>query len=174
MSGLTKDDTTLHYLATGLVEWEETPPDKRIQIPQSLRIGMSRMYAAVALSQKQVPTTLPELFKEAAKPIKSWWEPAKVSTIPDNATLLEYGLVSDFARKWALSGKDSIHQVQELPLAKLKEYCERNQYDDSYRKARELIVQEPVLKLTQLRKNLDTKELAKVRDFFKLDDEGFY
>lgn len=64
---------------------------------------MSRMYAAAALSQKQVPTTLPELFKQAAKPIKSWWEPAKVSTIPDNATLLEYGLVSDFTRDWALS-----------------------------------------------------------------------
>lgn len=174
MSASTKDDTTLHYLATGLVEWEDTPPEKRIQIPQSLRIGMSRMYAAAALSQKQVPTTLPELFEFAAKPIKSWWEPAKVSIIPDNATLLEYGLVSDFARDWALSGKDSIHQVQEQTLAKLKEYCERNQLDESYRKARELIGTHPVLTLTQLRKNLVTKELAKVRDFFKLEDEGFY
>ncbi len=96
-------------------------------------------------------------------------------TIPDNATLLGYGLVSDFARDWALSGKDSIHQVQELPLAKLKQFCERYQFDDSYRKARgELIVQEPVLKLAQLRRKIDTKELAKVRDFFKSDDEGFY
>ena len=172
MSASTKDDTTLHYLATGLVEWEDTPPEKRIQIPQSLRIGMSRMYAAAALSQKPVPTTLPELFEFAAKPIKSWWEPAKVSTIPDNATLLEYGLVSDFARDWALSGKDSIHQVQEQTLPRLKEYCERNQLDESYTKARELIGTHAVLTLTQLRKNLDTKELAKVRDFFKFDDKG--
>lgn len=175
MSASTKDVTnTLHYLATGLVEWEDTPPDKRIQIPQPLRLGMSRMYATATLSGKPVPATLPELFEWAAKPIKSW-EPAKgLSIIPDNVTLIENGLVSDFARDWALSGKDSIHQIQELILAKLKEYCERNQLDESYRKARELIGTHPVLTLTQLRKKLDTKELAKVRDFFKLDDEGFY
>lgn len=174
MSASTKDDiATLHYLATGLVQWEETPPEKRIQIPPSLRLGMSRMYAAAALSQKQVPTTLSELFEFAAKPIKSWWEPAKVPTIPDTATLLEYGLVSDFTREWALSGKDSIHQIQELPRAKLKEFCERHQFDDSYRKARgELIVAQPVLKLAQLRKKLDTKELAKVRDFFNFSQAG--
>lgn len=51
-------------MATGLVAWEETPPDKRDQIPQALRLGMSRMYAAAALSGKPVPTTLPEFFKK--------------------------------------------------------------------------------------------------------------
>jgi hypothetical protein len=176
MSSSSKDiKNTLHYLATGLVAWEETPPDKRDRIPQALRLGMSRMYADAALSGKPVPTTLPELFKKAASPIKSWWEPAKtLSTIPDNATLIEDGLVSDFAREWALSGKDSIHQNQELILVELKEFCDRYQLEESYRKARELIVTQPALKLVQLRKKLDTKELAKVRDFFKLDDKGFY
>lgn len=62
-----------------------------------------------------------------------------------------------------------------MPLPKLKEFCERHQLDDSYRKARgELIVAQPVLKIAQLRKNIDTKELVKVRDFFKMDEEGFY
>lgn len=177
MVASTEDFTaTLHYLATGLVEWEDTPPDKRFQIPQSLRRGMSRMYAAAVLSGKSVPTTLPEFFKKASSPIKSWWEPVKaLSTIPDTATLIEDGLVSNFAREWTLSGKDSIHQIQELRLAKLKEFCERDQLDDSYRKARsELIVAQPVLKNAQLRRKVETKELTKVRDFFKIDDEGFY
>lgn len=165
--------TTLRYLATGLVEWEKIEPDKRFQIPQSLRLGMSRMYAASALTRKPVPTTLPELFEWAARSIKSW-EPAQtLSIIPDNATFIEDGLVSDFAREWALSGSDSIHQIQEALLAELKNFCERYQLEDSYRKARELIVTHPVLTVAQLRKKLDTKELAKVRDFFKLD-EGFY
>lgn len=134
------------------------------------------MYAAAALSGKPIPTTLPEFFKSAASPIKCWWESVKaLPTIPDTAILIEDGLVSDFTREWALSGKDSIHQIQELPLAKLKEFCERHQLDDSYRKARgELIVAQPVLKIAQLRRKVDTKELAKVRDFFKLDEEGFY
>lgn len=89
--------TTLRYLATGLVDWEKIEPDKRFQVPQSLRLGMSRMYAASALTRKPVPTTLPELFEWAARSIKSW-EPAQtLSTIPDNATLIEDGLVSDFA-----------------------------------------------------------------------------
>ena len=177
MNASTKDVTaTLHYLSTGLVEWEDTPPDEQVQIPQSLRLGLSRMYAAAVLSGKPIPTTLPEFFKSAASPIKSWWEPVKaLSNITDTATLIEDGLVSDFAREWALSGKDSIHQIQELPLAKLKEFCERHQLDDSYRQARgELIVAQPVLKIAQLRKKVETKELVKARDFFKMDDEGFY
>lgn len=73
MSASTKDVTaTLHYLSTGLVEWEDTPPDRRVQIHQSLQLGMSRMYAAAALARKPIPTTLPEFFKSAASPIKSW------------------------------------------------------------------------------------------------------
>ncbi len=178
---ITDVTTTLRYLATGLVEWDSIEPDKRFQIPQSLRLGMSRMYATsrcvhasqTALTSKLVPTTLPELFEWAASPIKSW-EPAQaLLIIPENATLIEDGLVSDFAREWALSGSDSIHQIQEALLADLKNFCERHQFEDSYRKARELIVTHPVLTVAQLRKKLDTKELVKVRDFFKLD-EGFY
>lgn len=88
MSASTKDVTaTLHYLSTGLVDWEDTPPDRRVQIPQSLRLGMSRMYALATLSGKPIPTTLPEFFKSTASPIKSWWEPVKVLTIPDTAMI---------------------------------------------------------------------------------------
>jgi hypothetical protein len=47
MSLSTKEATDiLRYLATGLVEWEDTPPDKRIQTPQPLRLGLSRMNSA--------------------------------------------------------------------------------------------------------------------------------
>lgn len=174
MSLSTKEATDiLRFLATGLVEWEDTPPDKRIQTPQPLRLGMSRMNSASNLFSIPAPSTLPELFEWAARPIKSWLPTQKLLIIPNNATLIEDGMISDFAREWALTGNDSIHQNQELILADLKSHCERKQFEDSYRKARELIVSYPVLTLAELRRKLDPKALAKVRDFFKLD-EGFY
>lgn len=174
MSLSTKEATDiLRYLATGLVEWEDTPPDKRIQTPQPLRLGMSRMNSASNLFGVSAPSTLPELFEWAARPIKSWLPAQKLSIIPNNATLIEDGMISDFSREWALTGNDSIHQNQELILADLKSHCERKQFEDSYTKARELIVTQPVLTLAELRRKLDTKALAKVRYFFKLD-EGFY
>ncbi|MEH2171888.1 hypothetical protein [Nostoc sp.] len=35
---------TLRYLAPGVVEWEKLELEKRIQVPEVLSIGMSRMY----------------------------------------------------------------------------------------------------------------------------------
>lgn len=131
------------------------------------------MNSASNLFRVSAPSTLPELFEWAARPIKSWLPAQKLSIIPNNATLIEDGMIFDFAREWALTGNNTIHQNQERLLADLKSHCERKQFEDSYTKARELTVTQPVLTLAELRRKLDTKALAKVRDFFKLD-EGFY
>ncbi len=158
---------TLQYLATGLVEWEKLSSLERSQVPKALRIGMSRMHAISILQKEQLsPKDLWEFFRWCEKPIKSWKPAAGMSDIPDEATLIDDGLVSDFARDWALSGKNPIAQVQEQLLKEVKEFCTPDK-EEAYRSFRNLIITKPVVRTTELDDHIDTPELIKLSKFFK-------
>lgn len=158
---------TLQYLATGLLEWENLEPSQRSQIPKALRIGMSRMYAASSLQGERAPANIKEFFEKVTQPIKSWWSPAAViEALPDEAVLIDDGLVSDLARDWVLSGKNPIAQVQEFVLAEVKQYCTPN-LEDAYRSFRQLIITTPVLRRIELEDYLDSSTLRPLKDYFK-------
>ncbi|MDY7008692.1 MAG: Fis family transcriptional regulator [Cyanobacteriota bacterium] len=158
---------TLQYLATGLVEWEKLDLDKRNEIPKALRIGMSKLSAISILEGETAPTNLPEFFQWATQPIKSWKPAEKVEFIPEDAAFIDDGLVSDFARDFALSGKNSIAQVQEYILKKIKDYCTENSLEDSYHDVRKLIIATPVIRRTELEDYLDSRTFRPLNDYFK-------
>lgn len=158
---------TLRYLATGLVEWEKLDLNKRSQLPKALRIGMSKMLAISILQGEKAPTNLPEFFEWATQTIRSWKPAKKVAVIPEDATLIDDGLVSDFARDLALSGKDSIAQVQEYILKKIKDYCTDNSLEDTYREFRNLIITKPIIRRIELEDYLDSRTFRPLNDYFK-------
>ncbi|MGK7923012.1 MAG: hypothetical protein AB4080_23735 [Trichodesmium sp.] len=158
---------TIQYLATGLVEWENLNLDKRNKLPKALRIGMSKMLAISILQGEKAPTNLPEFFEWATQPIRSWKPAEKVEFIPENATLIDDGLVSDFARDLALPGKNYLAQVQEYILKTIKDYCTNNSLEDTYHDFRNLIITKPVIRRIELEDYLDSRTFRPLNDYFK-------
>lgn len=157
---------TLQYLATGLAEWEKQEPTKRAHFPQALRIGMSRMYLTSLLrGDKQAPANLPEFFEWAKNPVAEWKPATEIQNLSPEVTLIEDGVVSDFASQWQVTGFDVEMQVQEKVLQDVLEYCRANQLDDAYRSLRKLIIERPVLPYAEFRDYLRNSELRPLRDF---------
>ncbi|MEH2201639.1 hypothetical protein [Nostoc sp.] len=89
---------TLRYLATGVVQWEKLELEKRSQVPEALRIGMSRMYLTSLLRGEQAPENLPQFFDWAETSITSWKPAQEIKYLsPDvsveECTRLGVGLV---------------------------------------------------------------------------------
>ncbi|MBD2565104.1 MULTISPECIES: Fis family transcriptional regulator [Nostoc] len=157
---------TLRYLATGLVEWEKQEPMNRAHIPKALRVGMSRMHLTSLLSgDEQAPSSLPEFFNWAKKPVLDWQPAAEIKHLSSEVTLIEDGLVSDFALQWQVTGADVEMQVQEKVLQDVLEYCRVNQLEEAYRALRKLIIECPVLPYSQYRRLLSSSQLRPLRDF---------
>ena len=159
---------TLRYLATGLVEWEKQEPMNRACIPTALRVGMSRMHLTSLLSgDEQAPSNLPEFFKWAKKPVVEWKPAAEIKHLSSAVTLIEDGLVSDFALQWQVTGADVEMQVQEKVLQDVLEYCRANQLEEAYRTLRKLIIERPVLPYSEYRRLLSSSQLRPLRDFLR-------
>jgi hypothetical protein len=157
---------TLRYLATGLTQWEKREPTQRVHPPKALRTGMSRMYLTSLLQgDEQVPSNLPEFFDWAAKPVVEWSPASEIKNLSPNVTLIEDGIVSDFALQWQVSGEDVEMQVQEKVLQDVLEYCRRHQLDAEYRAFRKLIITQPVLLYSEYRRLLSSSQLRPLRDF---------
>ncbi|GET42210.1 restriction endonuclease-related protein [Microseira wollei] len=157
---------TLRYLATGLGEWETRNPEKRMHIPKALRIGMSRMYLTSLLQgDEQIPSNLPEFFEWAKNPVVDWKPTAEIKNLSPEVTLIEDGLLSDFAAQWQVTGSDVEKQVQEKILQDVLEYCRGHQLEDSYRAFRKLIIERPVLPYSEYRRLLSSSQLRPLRDF---------
>ncbi|MBD1922943.1 Fis family transcriptional regulator [Microcoleus sp. FACHB-831] len=157
---------TLRYLATGVVEWEKQEPVKRAHPPEALRIGMSRMYLTSLLrgEEENTPANLPEFFDWAKQPITNWKSTQEIKNISPDVTLIEDGLVSDFATLWQVSGKDVAAQVQEAALKDVLEYCRGHQLEDAYREFRKLIITKPTLEYKEYRKLLSSPQLRPLRE----------
>ncbi len=144
---------TLRHLATGVVGWEELPVEERSQVPEALRIGLSRMYLASML-QGEKPLEqfdhLRSFFQWAEQPICSWAASQDIPYLSPEVTLVEDGVASDFARSWQVAGSDVLKQVQESFLKDLKEYCETHQLEDAYRAYRSLVITQPALRFCRL------------------------
>jgi REase associating with pPIWI_RE/pPIWI_RE three-gene island domain Y len=157
---------TLRYLATGLVDWEKQKPEERFNIPQALRIGMSRMYLTSLLSgDEQASSNLPEFFECSKKPLIEWKPATKIKNLSQEVTLISDESVSDFAIQWQVTGSDVEMQVQEKVLQDVLEYCRANQLEDSYRALRRLIIESPALPYAEYRRLLSSNLLRPLRDF---------
>ncbi|WP_155749028.1 Fis family transcriptional regulator [Scytonema sp. UIC 10036] len=157
---------TLRYLATGLAEWEKREPLEQLHIPKALRVGMSRMYLTSLLSGDELaPSNLPEFFKWAKKPVVEWKPAAEIKNLSSEVTLIEDGLVSDFALQWQVTGSDVEMQVQEKVLHDVLQYCRVNQLEEQYRTLRKLIIERPVLPYSEYRRLLSSTQLRPLRDF---------
>ncbi len=156
---------TLRYLATGLVEWEGLSAQKRSQVPEALRIGMSRMYLTSLLRGEKAPENLPDFFDWASNPVSSWSPALEIKNLSLNVTLLEDGLVSDFGRFWQVTGCDVEMQVQESVLKDVLEYCRGHQLEDAYRAFRQLIITKPALPYSEYRRLLSDPQLRPLREF---------
>lgn len=143
---------TLRYLATGVVQWEKLPPEKRNQQLEALRLGMSRMYLTSLLQGEQAPENFPEFFEWAANPVASWTPAQEIKYLSSDITLIEDGVVSDFAREWKATGNDVVAQVQESVLRDVLQYCRLHQLEDTYRAFRLLIITKPILHYSEYRK----------------------
>jgi hypothetical protein len=161
---------TLRYLATGVVQWEELPVEERSQVPEPLRIGLSRMYLTSML-QGEEPLEqsdhLCNFFRWAERPICSWPASQDIRYLSPEVTLVEDGIASDFARSWQVTGSDVVNQVQESFLKDLKEYCETHQLEDAYRAYRYLVITQPALRFVDYRQHLDKPELRPLREFLR-------
>lgn len=89
---------TLRYLASGVVQWEKLPKELR-QVPEALRLGMSRMYLTSLLRGEEAPENLPKFFDWAEKSINSWTPAQEIKYLSSDLRLIEDGVVSDFARE---------------------------------------------------------------------------
>ncbi|OUL23396.1 Fis family transcriptional regulator [Nostoc sp. 106C] len=157
---------TLRYLATGLSDWGTLEPKKRSQIPQSLRLGMSRMYLTSLLQgNEQVPSNIPEFFDWSKKPVVEWEATTEIPHLSPEVTLIEDGLLSDFALQWQVTGSDVENQVQEKVLQDVLEHCRANQLEEAYRALRKLIIESPVLPYTEFRRIISSTQLRPLRDF---------
>jgi REase associating with pPIWI_RE/pPIWI_RE three-gene island domain Y len=157
---------TLRYLATGLFEWEKRTAIKRSHIPKALRIGMSRMYLTSLLQgDEEVPSNLPEFFDWAKNPVVEWKSAAEIKHLSPDVTLIEDGLVSNFAEQWQVTGADVEKQVQEKILQDVLEHCRGHQLEDAYRAFRKLIIERPVLPYSEYRHLLSLPQLRPLREF---------
>lgn len=159
---------TLRYLATGLAEWEKREPRKRAQIPEALRMGMSQMYFTSLQQQQKAPENLPRFFEWAANPVVEWLPALAIKHLSPEASLIEDGLISDFALQWQVSGFDVEMQVQEKVLQDVLEYCRGRKLgnpEEAYRAFRKLIITKPVLHYSEYRRLLSSSLLRPLRDF---------
>lgn len=161
---------TLRYLATGVVQWEKLAPEERSHIPESLRIGMSRMYLTSLLREEEAPSDLQEFFGWASAPITTWRAAEEIKHLSPHVTLVEDGLASDFARQWQLL-KDGRQgnvkkEVEESALKDVLLYCRgRNRnLEDAYRAFRHLIITKPILHYSEYRSLLSSPALLPLRE----------
>jgi len=161
---------TLRYLATGIVQWEKRPPQQRHQELEALRKGMSRMYLTSLLRREEAPENLPEFFKWAETSVTSWTPVQEIKYLSPDVTLIEDGVVSDFAREWEVVGNDVEAQVQESVLRDVLQYCRLHQLEDPYRAFRLLIITKPALHYSEYqkecRKLLSSEEPRPLRELF--------
>lgn len=158
---------TLRYLATGIVEWENLPHQSRSQLPEALRMGMSRMYLTSLLRQEEASANLRDFFRWAEQPISSWTPVREIKNLSPDVTLIEEGEVSDFSRLWQVTGSDSSKQVQESVLRDVLHHCRQQQLEESYRAFRQLIVTKPALPFLEYRRQLDSPLLRPLREFLR-------
>jgi len=158
---------TLRYLATGLVEWERQSPEARSQVPESLRLGMSRLYLTSLLQGKAVPGNLPDFLTHAEKPILEWAPDSEIKSLLPDVTLLEDGLVSDFARDWQVDGTDVVEQVQESVMKDVLDYCRGFQMDHAYRAFRQAVVTKHTLPYTEYRRILAASIFHPLREYLR-------
>ncbi len=159
---------TLRYLATGLAQWEQQEPEKRAHLPSALRLGMSRMYLASLLQgDKTAPENLPEFFQWAENPVVGWTPAQEIPNLSPDVTLIEDGLVSDFAYQWLVTGNDVEMQVQEKILQDVLEYCRGHQLDEQYRAFRKLIITQPVIPYQEYRRLLSKDLFRPLREFLR-------
>ncbi|MGB3691777.1 MAG: hypothetical protein WA999_03545 [Spirulinaceae cyanobacterium] len=159
---------TIRYLATGLAEWEQLEPERRANLPQALRSGMSRMYLTSLLQEDETaPESLPEFFQWAETPVFEWTPAQEIQNLSSDVTLIEDGLISDFAHQWLVTGKDVEKQVQEKVLQDVLEYCRANQLDESYRVFRKLITERPVVPYKDYRRLLSKDILRPLRNYLQ-------
>jgi hypothetical protein len=165
---------TLRYLATGLAQWEKRETEKGSALqqrqlshpPKALRMGMSRMYLTSLLQgDDEAPSNLPEFFDWAENPVVEWKPAAEIKHLSTDVTLIEDGLVSDFALQWQVTGTDVEMQVQEKILQDVLEYCRVHQLEDAYRTFRKLIIERPVLPYPEYRRLLSSSQLRPLREF---------
>lgn len=154
---------TLRYLATGVVHWGKLPKELR-QVPETLRLGMSRMYLTSLLRGEEAPENLPKFFDWAEKSITSWTPAQEIKYLSPDLRLIEDGVVSDFAREWEVVGNDVEAQVQESVLRDVLQYCRLHQLEDAYRAFRLLIISKPTLHYSEYRKLLSSDELRPLRE----------
>ncbi|MEH1949695.1 MAG: Fis family transcriptional regulator [Nostoc sp.] len=155
---------TLRYLSTGVMQWEKLELEKRSEVPEALRIGMSRMYLTSLLRGEQAPENLPQFFDWAETSITSWKPAQEIKYLSPDVNVIEDGVVSDFAREWQVSGNDVVAQVQESVLKDVLEYCRGNQLEDAYRTFRLLIISKPTLHYLEYRQQLRLPELRPLRE----------
>lgn len=158
---------TLRYLATGLVEWEALPLQMRSQLPEALRIGMSRMFLSSLIQGEEAPRNLREFFRWTEQTVCSWTPAQEIKNLSPDVMFVEDGEVSDFARFWQVTGFDSNKQVQESVLRDVLEHCRGQQLEESYRAFRQLIITKPVISYLELRPYLNSPLLRPLREFVR-------
>lgn len=160
---------TLRYLATGLAEWEKRSPELRSQIPEALRMGMSRMYLTALLKGENAPENLPELFKNAEEISLLDWLPGaeEIKYLPPDVTLIEDGLISDFTEGWQVEGKGVTEQVQESVMQDVLKHCRTLQLEEAYRSFRQAIVLKPTLPYEEFRRMLTAPLFHPLRNYLR-------
>ncbi len=162
---------TMRYLTTGLIEWEKSPPEKRDNISESLRIGMSRIYLqSLLVNDQSVAENIPELLEKASKPLTDWKPTLEIQNLSPEITLVEDGFTSEFTRQSQVEGAGVTKQVQEKVLYDVLNYCRGQssslqEGEDLYRAFRTLIITKPVLKYKEYWSILSSSELRPLQEF---------
>lgn len=160
---------TLRYLTTGLVEWEKQSPELRSRIPEALRLGLSQLYLSALLKKENAPSDLLELFKKAEEtPLIEWLPNAEeIKHFPPDVTLIEDGLISEFAEGWQVDGKAVTEQVQESVMQDVLEHCRSLQLEDAYRRLRQRLITQPTLRYEEYRQLLTISIFQPLRSYIR-------
>ncbi|MBC6418899.1 MAG: Fis family transcriptional regulator [Prochloron sp. SP5CPC1] len=162
---------TLHYLATGLMKWQEQDRKKRISIPPALRIGMSQMYLlSLVKGKKPVPHDLPEFLDLAKKPLGEWFPCKEIKYLNENATLIEDGDVSEFAQEWGVEGSNTKMEIEQKAVEEALKECREKQLHEPYRAFRRMIIEHPVISYSEY----NTKLFKELRDLNKESLDKIY
>ena len=162
---------TLRYVTRGLMEWEKRQLDKRDDIPNALRIGMSQMYLqSLLVNDESVAKNIPELLENATKPLTQWKPASKIKYLSEEISLIEDGITSEFTHQWQVEGYDATKQVQEKVLEDVLNYCRGQsnslqEGEELYRAFRTLVITKPVLKYSEYRHILSSSELRPLQEF---------
>ncbi|MDY6902931.1 MAG: hypothetical protein SWZ49_33390 [Cyanobacteriota bacterium] len=144
-----KDELTLHLIASGLIKFAEKVKNNQApKLPYEIEIqrGLDRIVLHCLLHSKKPPQGIPDLISWCYKPLAEWFPELPEGVILSNDKLLEGGNPTELCEEFAVTGSDVEAEItQQQLLLNVIRVCRVENAQDSYVAFRRLLIEKPVL-----------------------------